>query len=61
MENKTYNDTSLYTDTTAAEILEEIDRVKNERINTLGDTLAKHENNINKFFFIRKCYPKGYI
>lgn len=49
LENKTYNDTSLYTDTTAAEILEEIDRVKNERINTLGDTLAKHENNINKF------------
>lgn len=48
LENKTYNDTSLYTDTTAAEILEEIDRAKNERIHTLDAKLAKHENNINK-------------
>lgn len=46
LENKTYNDTSLYTDTTAAEILEEIDRTKNKEINTLGAIITKYNHKL---------------
>lgn len=51
LEAKTFNDTSLYTDKTTAEILQEIEISKNLEINTLSGTLNKHDD---KFWFFAK-------
>ena len=51
LEAKTFNDTSLYTDKTTAEILQEIEISKNLEINTLSGTLNKHDD---KFWLFAK-------
>ena len=51
IEEKTFNDSSLYTDQTTAEILHEIEINKNKKINTLSGTLDSHDA---KFLFIAK-------
>ena len=51
LEEKTFNDSSLYTDQTTAEILHEIEINKNKKINTLSGTLDSHDA---KFLFIAK-------
>ena len=43
LESKTYNDTSLYTDRTTAEILQEIEISRNLKINSLSGTLGNHD------------------
>ena len=51
LEEKTFNDSSLYTDQTTAEILHEIEINKNKKINTLSGKLDSHDA---KFLFIAK-------
>lgn len=51
LEEKTFNESSLYTDRTTAEILQEIEITKNSKINTLSGTLDSHDA---KFLFIAK-------
>ena len=46
LESKTFNDTSLYSDKTTAEILQEIELSKNSRINKLSGTLDSHDARI---------------
>jgi len=43
LEQKTFNDSTLYTDKTTAEILQEIEISKNSKINTLSGTLDSHD------------------
>lgn len=43
LEVKTFNEPSLYTDKTTAEILQEIEISKNSKINTLSGTLDSHD------------------
>ena len=43
LESKTYNDTSLYTDRTTAEILQEMEISRNLKINSLSGTLGNHD------------------
>lgn len=52
LESKTFNDTSLYSDKTTAEILQEIESSKNSKINKLSGTLDNHDDrflSISKF------------
>ena len=51
LEEKTFNESSLYTDRTTAEILQEIEITKNSKINTLSETLDSHDA---KFLSIAK-------
>ena len=51
LEEKTFNDFSLYSDKTTAEILQEIEISKNSKINTLSGTLDSHDA---KFLSIAK-------
>lgn len=48
LEKKTYNDLSLYTDTTTLEILEQIEAEKNGKINKLKKQINTHEEKIIK-------------
>ena len=43
LESKTYNESSLYTDRTTAEILQEIEISRNLKINSLSGTLGNHD------------------
>lgn len=58
LEKKTYNDISLYTDATTAEILEQIDIVKNGKINQLNKQIGTHEK---KFYKIARFVAKSAI
>ena len=51
LESKTFNETSLYTDKTTAEILQEIEISRNTEIKTLSGTLDNHDT---KFLSIAK-------
>lgn len=51
LESKTFNETSLYTDKTTAEILQEIEIYRNTEIKTLSGTLDNHDT---KFLSIAK-------
>ena len=51
LESKTFNETSLYTDKTTAEILQEIEISRNTEIQTLSGTLDNHDT---KFLSIAK-------
>lgn len=51
LESKTFNETSLYTDKTTAEILQEIEISRNTEIETLSGTLGNHDT---KFLSIAK-------
>lgn len=51
LESKTFNETSLYTDKTTAEILQEIEISRNTEIRTLSGTLGNHDT---KFLLIAK-------
>lgn len=51
LESKTFNETSLYTDKTTAEILQEIEISRNTEIKTLSGTLGNHDT---KFLLIAK-------
>lgn len=48
LESKTFNDESLYTDTTTAEILDEIDQKRNAQILEQATTIDTHHKNISK-------------
>lgn len=51
LENKTYNDSSLYTDAVADEIIRDIEIKRNQRINQLQGTIDRHTKNINRVAF----------
>jgi hypothetical protein len=58
LESKTYNEISLYTDRTTAEILQEIEISRNTEIKTLSGTLDNHDT---KFLKIAKGISVGII
>ena len=49
LENKTFNEESLYTDTTTEEILQEMELNRNRENKDLRRKLSKHDNNIKRF------------
>lgn len=49
LENKTFNDESLYTDTTTEEILQEMELTRNRENKDLKGKLNRHDNNIKRF------------
>ena len=51
LESKTYNDVTLYTDTTTAEILEEFDNIRNRKANENEAIIETHTKNFYRLSY----------